>query len=48
MMLPVLSSKSFHYHHIQNPAVVRVYMFDSHKYDASDFADIQDYLYLLR
>ena len=38
MMLPVLSSEYFVYHHMQSTAVVRVYG----KYDTSDFAVIRD------
>ena len=41
MMLPVLSSETFVYHHMQNLAVVRV-MVDSRKYDTSDFAVVHD------
>ena len=37
MMLPVLSSEYFVYHHMQNTAFVRVYG-RRHKYDNSDFA----------
>ena len=41
MMLPVLSSEYFVYHHMQNTAVVQV-MVDCRKYDNSDFAVVRD------
>ena len=44
MMLPVLSSESFGYHHMQFPAVIPV-LVDGSKKNTRDFAVIRDIIW---